>query len=86
MLIMDELMSKFIEPECFRQFMNVVQPNFKFVSRTIVVKNCLGIYACERRRLEDVFVKFGQRVCLTTDLWSSLQKIFLTCVLQSIYF
>lgn len=31
MLIMDELPFKFIEREGFRQFMNIVQPNFKFV-------------------------------------------------------
>lgn len=60
--------------------MNIVQPNFKFVSRTTVTTDCLGIYAYEKIRLKDIFAKFGQRVCLTTDLWTSLQNILYMCL------
>lgn len=63
MVIMDKLTSNFIEREGLRLFMNVVRPNLKFVFRIIVVKDYFGIYTSGKRRLKDVFVKCGQKVC-----------------------
>lgn len=77
MVILEELPFKLIEREGFHQFMNIVRPNFKFVSRTTVVKDYLGIYELEKIRLKYTFAKSGQRVCLTTDLWTSWQILYM---------
>lgn len=78
MIIIDELPFRFIEHEGFRHFMSVTQPEFKFVSRSTVVKDCFSIYMKERKKLKDVLTESCQRVCLTVDCWTSLQNISYT--------
>lgn len=80
MIITDELPFRFIESEGFRHFMSVTQSELKFVSRNTVVKDCLSIYMQERKKLKDVLTKSCQRVCLTTDHWTSLQNISYMCL------
>lgn len=80
MIITDELPFRFIEREGFRHFMSVTQPEFKFVSRNTVVKDCFSIYMQERKKLKDVLTNSSQRVCLTTDCWTSLQNISYMCL------
>lgn len=50
------------------------------MSRNTVVKDCFSIYMQERKKLKDVLTNSSQRVCLTTDCWTSLQNISYMCL------
>lgn len=81
MIIINELPFKFVENEGFKLLLNVFEPMFKVPSRTTVARDCLQPYLKERKMLKaDVLVKSGQRVCLTTALWSSIQNLNFMCV------
>lgn len=47
---------RFIEREGFGHFMGVIQPEFKFVSRDTVLKDCVSI-SMQERKLKDVLPK-----------------------------
>ena len=53
MIIIDELPFKFVEREGFRYFCNVMQPKFKIVSRTTIGRDCLELYASEKKKLKN---------------------------------
>ena len=80
MIIIDELPFKFVENEGFRDFMQTTQPNFKIPSRFTVSRDCYQLYLSEKKRLTTYFKKSGQRICITTDTWTSLQRINYMCI------
>ncbi|KAH0634432.1 hypothetical protein KY290_037845 [Solanum tuberosum] len=80
MVIVDELPFKFVEKEGFRNFMKVAQPRFKIPSRTTVTRDCFKLFDEEKQKLKIFFGEARQRVCLTTDTWTSLQRINYMCI------
>uniref|UniRef100_A0A5B7B6B6 Zinc finger BED domain-containing protein RICESLEEPER 2-like n=1 Tax=Davidia involucrata TaxID=16924 RepID=A0A5B7B6B6_DAVIN len=80
MIIMDELPFKFVERERFRHFCSILQPKFRLISRTTVARDCLELFSREKEKLRDTLTKCNQRICLTTDLWTSLQNISYICI------
>ncbi|KAK9279908.1 hypothetical protein L1049_013592 [Liquidambar formosana] len=80
MIIVDELPFSFVEKEGFKRFISVLQPRFNLVSRTTMTKDCIEIYLNERNMLKEIFVTAASRVCLTTDLWTSIQNLGYMCL------
>ena len=80
MVIVDKLPFKFVEKEGFRNFMKVAQPHFKIPSRTTMTRDCFKLYDEEKQKLKRVFGEARQKVCLTTDTWTSLQQINYMCI------
>lgn len=80
MIIVDELVFRFVECEGFRHFMNVACPSFRIPSRWTVAWDCYEIYSIEKSKLKTYFKQSKQMVSLTTDTWTSLQKINYKCL------
>ena len=80
MIIMDELPFKFVEGLGFKIFMFAVCPQFSIPSRWTIQRDCVQLFVDEKVKLKEYFIKNSQRVCLTTDTWTSLQKVNYMCV------
>ncbi|XP_028122701.1 zinc finger BED domain-containing protein RICESLEEPER 2-like [Camellia sinensis] len=80
MIIIDELPFSFVEKEGFKRFVNALQPKFHIVSRTTITKDCIEIYNFERKLLKAIFQSSTSRVCLTIDLWTSIQNLRYMCL------
>ncbi|KAK9268176.1 hypothetical protein L1049_010618 [Liquidambar formosana] len=48
MIIVDELLFKFVEREGFKNFVSVLQPRFQLLSRSTVAIDCLNLYKNEK--------------------------------------
>uniref|UniRef100_A0A3Q7I4T0 BED-type domain-containing protein n=1 Tax=Solanum lycopersicum TaxID=4081 RepID=A0A3Q7I4T0_SOLLC len=75
MVIIDELPFRFVEKEGFKQLMKVAQPCFHIPSRTTVTCDCFNLFDEEKHKLMVIFKGREQRVSLTTDTWTSIQRI-----------
>ena len=80
MLIVDELPFRFVEGLGFRHLMNVACPRFIIQSKWTVTRDCYQLYLDERSKLKTFLKNHSQTVCLTTDSWTSIQKIHYMCV------
>ena len=80
MIILDELPFKFVEGKGFKRCMLLACPRFRIPSRWTIVRDCYQIYIDEKISLKRFLKSFSQRVSLTTDAWTSLQKINYMCL------
>ena len=80
MLVIDELPLKFVEGEEFRHLMYVACPRFWMPSRWTITRDCFEFYIAKKNKLKDLFKSTNHRVCLTTNTWSSLQRINYMCL------
>ncbi|XP_073061975.1 zinc finger BED domain-containing protein RICESLEEPER 2-like [Primulina eburnea] len=80
MIIMDELPFKFVERDGFKLFMATTCPKFRIPSRWSVARDCVELYRIERENLKCLLNTLSQRVCLTTDSWTSIQNINYMCL------
>ncbi|XP_050238141.1 zinc finger BED domain-containing protein RICESLEEPER 2-like [Mercurialis annua] len=80
MVILDELPFKFVEGEGFRKFMSCACPKFKIPSRWTVTRDCFQLYLAERLQLKNFMKNNCQRISLTTDTWTSIQRINYMCI------
>ncbi|GKA58320.1 zinc finger BED domain-containing protein DAYSLEEPER-like protein, partial [Tanacetum coccineum] len=53
MIILDELPFKTIEHEGFRDFVNMLQPQFEIPSRETITKDCMDLYVPEFENFEE---------------------------------
>ena len=79
MIIVDELHFSFVEHSGFIDFMAEVEPRFEVPSRVTVARDCLRVYIREKESSRKVLMA-GQRVCLTTDTWTSIQNLNYLCL------
>jgi hypothetical protein len=77
-LIKCELLFKYVETEGFIEYTNRLKPRFKVLCRITVQKDCISLYMEEKLKLKALLS--GQRVCLTTDTWTSLQNLNYMCI------
>jgi hypothetical protein len=75
MIIKDELPFRFVEGEGLQDFMKTIEPRFQIPSRYTVIKDCVKLFMFEKEKLRAMFMTTGARVCLTTDTWTSMQKL-----------
>lgn len=75
MIIKDELPFTFVEGLGFKYFCNIAQPKFLIPSRTTIARDCYEIYVDEMMKLKSSLKTHCRIICLTTDTWTSLQRI-----------
>ncbi|GKV51971.1 hypothetical protein SLEP1_g58582 [Rubroshorea leprosula] len=76
MLIIDEDSFSLVEKLGFRRFCEVaLPPTFKIPSRRTITRQCYDIYVEHRTALKYYFKESNFRVSLTTNTWTSLQRI-----------
>ncbi|KAG7948001.1 hypothetical protein I3843_14G123500 [Carya illinoinensis] len=80
MVIVDELPFRCVEGEGFREFVKALDPRFPIPSRFTVMRDCMRVFLREKDSLKKMFLTTKQRVCLTTDTWTSIQNINYMCV------
>ena len=80
MIVLDELPFKFVEAQGFKKFISVACPRFKIPSRRTITRDCCTHYLEERSKLKTVFKEHCQRVSLTTNSWTSIQRINYMCI------
>ncbi|XP_059453467.1 zinc finger BED domain-containing protein RICESLEEPER 2-like [Corylus avellana] len=80
MVIEDELPFMFVDGNGLKKFMKVVEPRFNIPSRFTTMKDCVKAYLRTKSDLKHMFMTINQRVCLTTDTWTSIQNINYMCV------
>ncbi|WCJ28874.1 Zinc finger BED domain-containing protein RICESLEEPER 2 [Euphorbia peplus] len=78
MIIIDELPFSIVEYEGFIDYSYALQPRFIIPSHTTVARDCLKLFADEKEKLKRLLT--GQRVCLTTDTWTSIQNLNYLCL------
>ncbi|KAK5826513.1 hypothetical protein PVK06_021435 [Gossypium arboreum] len=80
MIVIDELPFKFVESEGFKKFMFVACPKFHIPSRTTMTRDVYQLYLDERVKIKQLLKSSCSRVCLTTDTWTSLQRVNYLCI------
>jgi hypothetical protein len=78
MVIVDEMPFKTVEGVGFKRYSKVLQPKFELPSRITVARDCWQRYIEEKPKLKKVLAK--QRICLTTDTWTSNQNLNYMCL------
>jgi len=78
MVIIDELPFNFVEGRGFKLFTRTMQPRFDIPSHFTIMRDYLKLYVEENDRLRTALR--GQRLCLTTDTWLSIQNINYMCL------
>lgn len=77
-IILDELPFRHVEGEGFKLYSRYMNPKFDPPSRITVARDIYNLYVDEKKKLKTVLSK--ERVCLTTDTWTSIQNINYMCV------
>jgi len=77
-LILCELPFSHVESEGFTLFVNGLEPRFNMPSRVTIQRDCLKLYGEEKIHLKALMS--GQRICLTTNTWTSIQNLNYMCV------
>lgn len=80
MILIDELPFRFVEGQGFRKFILVACPRFKIPSRWTISRDIYQIFSDERVNLKKLFRTSCQRVSITTDTWTSVQRINYMCI------
>ncbi|XP_073017927.1 zinc finger BED domain-containing protein DAYSLEEPER-like [Primulina eburnea] len=80
MILVDGLPFSFVEMKGFRHFINVIQPLFRIPSRRTIRRDCFEFFLEEKKNLKLFFKETRLRVCLTTDTWTSIQRINYMCL------
>ncbi|KAG8501281.1 hypothetical protein CXB51_003378 [Gossypium anomalum] len=75
MIIVDKLPFKIVEGEAFKYFLSIACPRFSLPSRWTIRRDCLDLFNSMKSVMKNCFEKDISRVCLTTDTWTSLQRI-----------
>mgnify|MGYP004708971139 FL=1 len=80
MVIVDELPFKHVEGIGFKEVMRAACPQFRMPSRWTVSRDCYQLYLDERTKLKKLLRHNSSRICLTTDSWTSIQRINYMCL------
>ncbi|XP_019169717.1 PREDICTED: zinc finger BED domain-containing protein RICESLEEPER 2-like [Ipomoea nil] len=75
MIIIDELPFRFVEGIGFRRFIAIACPRFIVPSRWTISRDNLVVYDDERLKLKQLLRGSSHRVSITTDSWTSIQRI-----------
>lgn len=78
MIIIDEMSFRAVEGEGFMRYSNILQPGFEVPCRTTVARDPTQIFLEEKSKMKKVLKK--QRICLTTDTWTSNQNLKYMCL------
>uniref|UniRef100_A0A5B6YQP7 BED-type domain-containing protein n=1 Tax=Davidia involucrata TaxID=16924 RepID=A0A5B6YQP7_DAVIN len=62
----------FVEHEAIRDLHSYLNPNVKFITRNTAKSDVLKRHKREKEKLRHIIESIPSRICLTSDLWSSL--------------
>jgi len=79
-VVKDEHSFSVVEGEGFREFVIELQPKFGVPSRVTVARDIHKLFCDERIKLKKELTKAGQRICLTTDCWTSSTQMAYMCL------
>eukprot|EP00267_Zea_mays_P055280 XP_020408604.1 zinc finger BED domain-containing protein DAYSLEEPER isoform X2 [Zea mays] len=71
--------NKFDDP-FFAQWMESMQPSFSGVGRQTMQNDCITRFKMMRQELRNELQSLNSRICLTTNLWTSNQKLGYLCL------
>ncbi|XP_027183954.1 zinc finger BED domain-containing protein DAYSLEEPER-like [Coffea eugenioides] len=80
MVIVDELPFKHVEGRGFQYMMQTACPSFRIPSRWTISRDCYQLYLDEKINLKHLLKNDSGRICLTTDSWTSIQRINYMCL------
>lgn len=80
MLIVMELPFRLVEHKAFIKFSSILQPRFNVTSHAILTHDILTLWDIEKIKLKNFLSQHCQRVCLTTDAWTSNQNLSYMCL------
>ena len=80
MFVEAELPFRFVEHVAFRRYLNALQPRFKIPSRHTLSQNIVTLWNARKVHLKNFLSQHCQRVCLTTDTWTSPQNQSYMCL------
>lgn len=79
--ILDELPFKSIEGIGFKNLLSVAfGPQFHRPSRFTIQRDCYEIFLEEKAKLKSILHDSCQSICLTTDTWTSIQRVNYMCL------
>lgn len=78
MVILDEYPFRMVEGQGFIKYSKCLEPGFSLPSRWTVAKDCIKVYNQEKKKLKSQLS--GRRISMTTDCWTSNQKINYMCL------
>jgi hypothetical protein len=71
--------NKFEDPS-FSPWMASLQPTFSCIGRQTIRNDCVGMYDRMKQTLESELQGLDSRICFTSDLWTSNQKLGYICL------
>ena len=78
MIILDELPFRVIKGERFKDYSRLLEPRFVIPSHITVWRDCMKLFM-ENKKLLKNHLK-NERLCLTTDTWSSVKNYNYMCL------
>ncbi|XP_074369609.1 zinc finger BED domain-containing protein RICESLEEPER 2-like [Apium graveolens] len=78
-IILDELPFRHLEGEGFKLYSRYMNPKFDPPSRMTIARDVYNLYVDEKKKIKNMLSK--EKVCLTTDTWTSIQNINYMCVI-----
>ena len=73
-IIIDEFSFSVVEKIGVKKMFRVLEPQFKLSYRYTMIKNCVKLFM-NKDILKKKLLMAGQRICLTTNTWTSIQNI-----------
>ena len=80
MIIIDELPFKFLKGEGFKELIAVLCLRFRIPLRWMVTWDYFQLYLDERLKLKNFLKNSKQRICITIDSWTSIQRMNYMCI------
>ena len=80
-MVKDEHSFSVVEGEGFRELVTELQPKFGVPSRVTIARDIHKLFCDERIKLKKELTKVGQRICLTTDCWTSSTQMAYMCLI-----
>jgi hypothetical protein len=74
MIIRCELPFSFVETDGFKDFFELVCPDYKLISRFTVVRDCLTLRELEKSYIMKLLKESVSRISFTTDIWTGRKK------------
>lgn len=79
-VVKDEQAFKVVEGDGFKELVQELQPMFVIPSRVTFARDVHNLFCREREKLMEELITTGQRVCLTTDCWTSRTQMSYMCL------
>lgn len=78
MVILDEYPFRMVEGQDFIKYSKYLEPRFSLPSRWIFAKDCIKVYNEKMKKLKSLLS--CKRISMTTNYWTSNQKINYMCL------